>query len=59
MSKNELNILRAFQSIEQNKRHLTRQQFRTLWGQAKAGDPDAAMKGLEKLIARRNRLNGR
>ena len=43
----------AFKAINTNRRHLTRQQFRTLWGQAKAGNPDAAMKGLQKLMARR------
>lgn len=42
-----------------HKKRLTKQQFRTLWGQAKAGDPGAAMKGLEKLMARRDAFNGR
>ena len=45
-------------TLLRHKKRLTKQQFRTLWGQAKAGDPDAAMKGLEKLMARRDRLNG-
>jgi hypothetical protein len=42
-------------TLLRHKKRLTKQQFRTLWGQAKAGDPDAAMKGLEKLMARRQR----
>ena len=46
-------------TLLRHKRLLTKQQFRTLWGQAKAGNPDAALKGLEKLMARRDRLNGR
>ena len=31
---------------------LSKQQFRTLWGQAKAGDHDAALRGLEKILGR-------
>lgn len=46
----------AFKAINASRRHLTRQQFRTLWGQAKAGDPDAALKGLEKIM-KRNGVN--
>jgi hypothetical protein len=39
-------------TLLRHKRLLTKQQFRTLWGQAKAGDPDAAMKGLKKTMRR-------
>ena len=35
------------------KKYLTFQQFSTLKGQAKAGDIDAAFKGLKKLLHRR------
>ena len=31
---------------------LTRQQYRTLYGQVMAGDPDAAMRGLRKILLR-------
>lgn len=39
-------------TLLRHKRRLTKQQFRTLWGQAKAGDPDAASRGLEKILRR-------
>ena len=39
-------------TLLRHKRRLTKQQIRTLWGQAKAGNPAAAMKGLEKLMNR-------
>ena len=42
----------AFKAIKANCHHLTRQQFKTLMGQAKAGNPDAALRGLEKIIKR-------
>lgn len=38
--------------LHENKCLLTRQQYRTLKGQAKAGEVDAAAKGLNKLIER-------
>ena len=42
----------ALRTIEQHRRQLTRQQFRTLMGQAKAGNPDAALRGLDKILGR-------
>lgn len=39
-------------TLLRHKRHLTKQQFRTLWGQAKAGNPDAALRGLVKILER-------
>lgn len=45
-------IDQALRTIDQHRRHLTRQQFRTLWGQAKAGNPDAALRGLAKILKR-------
>lgn len=48
----------ALRTIEQHRRQLTRQQFKTLMGQAKAGDPDAAMKGLQRLLLRRTGNEG-
>lgn len=39
--------------LKKYRRHLTFQQFSTLKGQAKAGDIDAAFKGLKKLLHRR------
>ncbi len=37
---------------------LTKQQYKTLKGQILAGDGDAAMKGLRKLIGRQERKEG-
>ena len=48
----------ALRTIKQYQHQLTRQQFRTLVGQAKAGNPDAAMKGLEKILGREQEKNG-
>lgn len=41
------------EQLKSNKVKLTRQQFKTLKGQAIAGDVDAAQKGLNKLMNRR------
>ena len=48
----------ALRTIEAHRRQLTRQQFRTLMGQAKAGNPDAALRGLDKIIKRGAEKNG-
>lgn len=40
----------AYARIWKNRKHLTRQQMKTLKGQIKAGDTDAAMRGLDKLL---------
>lgn len=49
----------AFKAIEAHRRQLTRQQFRTLIGQDKAGNPDAALRWLDKIIKRGAEKNGR
>lgn len=38
--------------LKKYKEYLTRQQYRTLKGQIIAGDKEAAMKGLKKLLKR-------
>ena len=46
--------LAAFlETLEANKKNLTRQQMRTIKGQAFAGDIAGARKGLYKLLERR------
>lgn len=47
MSRKQIDIL-----IKQNKNKLTRQQVRTLYGQANSGDIEGAYKGLVKLLNR-------
>jgi len=49
----------AIRAIEQHRHRLTRQQLQTLRGQVKAGNPDAAMRGLDKIIKRGAEKNGR
>lgn len=56
--------MNAYAELKKHKDKLTAQQYRTLKGQITAGDPDGAMRGLDRLIARerlRNevRANGR
>lgn len=41
---------RAMQRLKNHRRHLTPQQYRTIRGQILAGQPLAAMKGLEKIL---------
>ena len=36
---------------------LTRQQYRTLYGQVMAGNPDAAMRGLRKILLRNSSVS--
>ena len=43
-------VMLAYARIWKNRKHLTRQQMKTLKGQIKAGDTDAAMRGLDKLL---------
>lgn len=43
----------AMRLLKANRNHLTRQQIRTLKGQALAGDPTAAVRGLRKLLERK------
>ena len=40
-------------SLKENKENLTRQEYRTLKGQALSGDSKGAMKGLLKLMERK------
>lgn len=42
----------AYECLRKYRRHLTRQQVRTLVGQIKAGDINAAMNGLDKILTR-------
>ena len=43
----------ALRAIKANAGNLTRQQMKTLRGQALAGDVDGAIKGLERLLGRK------
>lgn len=38
--------------LKDNRRHLTRQQYKTLRGQVLAGNPEAALKGLKTIFDR-------
>lgn len=40
----------AIMQIKENKRNLTRQQYKTLLGQVRAGDTEGALKGLRKIL---------
>lgn len=44
--------MNALKAIRQHKYMLTKQQYRTLKGQAIAGDHEGALKGLDKLLRR-------
>lgn len=48
---------RALIQIKGARQHLTAQQYRTLKGQVLAGDPDAAMKGLRKIMQKGRQKN--
>ena len=43
----------AYAAISRNSAWLTKQQAKTLKGQIRAGEVDAAMKGLDKLLRER------
>ena len=43
---------KAFHLLRMSRKKLTKQQYRTLWGQINAGDIEGAMRGLEKLLKR-------
>lgn len=49
----------ALRLIESNKKQLTKQQRRTLVGQTLAGSPDAAIKGLRKILYRNEKRKER
>ena len=42
--------------LKQNKKHLTKQQYRTIKGQLIVGDIQGAEKGLNKLLMKQERL---
>ena len=44
--------------LERARPALTLQQYRTIKGQIQAGDPDGAVRGLQKLLGKRRRRNG-
>lgn len=45
----------AYGQIEQRRDKLTRQEFKTLVGQVRAGDPDGAIRGLQTILGRNNK----
>lgn len=48
---------RALIQLKATKDRLNPQQYRTLRGQVLAGDPDGAMKGLRRILQRREASN--
>jgi hypothetical protein len=48
--------IKALKALKANRGHITRQQIRTLKGQVLAGDPDGAMRGLQKLINKKKEV---
>lgn len=48
----------AYKAIKQNRKYLTKHQYKVLRGQIKAGSPAAAMKGLVTILNRRNEETG-
>lgn len=42
-----------WRELNNNRPHMTRQQYNTIKGQAKAGQIDAARKGIQKILRRR------
>lgn len=47
--------MNVFKLLKKHKYQLTKQQYLTLKGQAKAGDETAAIKGLNKILRRNAR----
>lgn len=47
-----IRIEQAMRELMKRKNELTRQQFRVIRGQIRAGDVDAAMRGMETLLKR-------
>ena len=47
-------INEALRQLRANHSRLTRQQFKTLKGKILAGDPAGALKGLQRLLQRKN-----
>ena len=48
----------ALRAIKKHRDKLTRQQVKTLCGQVKAGNTAAAMRGLDKLLAKGGAVGG-
>lgn len=46
-------LIEFIKTLKANKKNITRQQFRTIRGQAYAGDINGARKGLYKLLDRK------
>lgn len=46
----DVNIQYALGFLLNHKRRLSRQQYKTLKGQILAGDPDGALRGLQRLL---------
>lgn len=51
-------IRNAFLELKKYRNQITRQQVRTLAGQIKSGQIEAAMKGIDKIIKKRGEING-
>ena len=51
-------MVTIWQLLKRYKRFLTPQQYKTIKGQAAAGDVAGAMRGLEKLLRRMERKSG-
>ena len=49
--------MNIYQVLKKHKYHLTKQQYKTLKGQVKAGDELGAIKGLTKLLSINSELN--
>ena len=54
-----MNLYQLLHELKVWKTHLTRQQYRTLKGQAVHGDVAGAEKGLQRLLQRRNDGNSK
>ena len=50
MRNNEATVQQALLLLKKHRHLLTRQQIQTIKGQALAGDPSGAMRGLRKLL---------
>ena len=50
-----MNTTEAIIHLNNHKKHLTMQQYRTLKGQIMSGNEEGAMKGLQKLLDRKEK----
>lgn len=53
-----MNIDDAMRVLYQHKARLTVQELKTLHGQVRSGDTEAAMRGLDKILRRRKAKDG-